>query len=432
MTKAELRGPCAARGEITVPGDKSISHRAALLSSIADGVSRISGFSPAGDCSSTLDMLRVLGVEIERSGSDVEIAGTGGASFHEPTETLDAGNSGTTMRLGCGLLSSMPINVRIAGDESLNGRPMNRIIKPMNLMGAQITASDESGHPPLDIRGGELKGIDYSPEVASAQVKSAVLIAGIRASGSTTVQEIAPTRDHTERMLEYMGAEISRFKTSIVVRPCTLKAGKISVPGDLSSAAFFIAAAAVCPGSSLKIKGVGLNPTRTGFLEVARRMGADIRFIDCDEESREPYGTLEVSHSRLHGVDVSPEDVVSSIDEITLIALMATQANGKTRIRGASELRKKESDRISGTVEGLKRLGADVMETGDGMEIQGPCGLGPGVLDSSRDHRLAMMWSVAGMIADGTTRINGWEWASVSYPGFENSLRSIGANISIG
>ncbi|MBN1288102.1 MAG: 3-phosphoshikimate 1-carboxyvinyltransferase [Actinobacteria bacterium] len=430
--RAEVNGPCAVNGEISVPGDKSISHRAALLGSVSDGICRITGFSPAGDCASTLEVLRALGVKIRRDGSDIEIEGTAGRSFGEPVDVLDAGNSGTTMRLGCGLLASMPIQAIITGDESLRARPMNRIIKPLKLMGADINGNGESGCPPLEIRGGDLRGIEYSPDVASAQVKSAILLAGLQASGRTTVNEKAPTRDHTERMLRHMGASVLCDGTSVTVKPCVLSAVKLEVPGDMSSAAFLIAAGLACPGSSVKIKNVGLNPSRTGFLEILRRMGAGIELLERSEEGWEPRGTLKVKHSRLKAVDVTDVDVVAAIDEVMLIALLATQAEGVTRIRGASELRKKESDRIDGTVKGLISLGARVNETPDGMEIKGPCELGAAVLDSNRDHRLAMMWSVAGMLAKGKTVVTGWEWASVSYPGFEGALSSLGVNISAG
>ncbi|MBN2169396.1 MAG: 3-phosphoshikimate 1-carboxyvinyltransferase [Actinobacteria bacterium] len=429
--KAEVSGRCAVNGEIEVPGDKSISHRAALLGSVSDGICRITGFSPAGDCASTLEVLIDLGAKIHRDGSDIEIEGTAGRSFEEPDDVLYAGNSGTTMRLGCGVLASMPIHTKITGDESLQVRPMNRIIKPLKLMGADIKGKNESGFPPLDINGSDLKGIEYSPDVASAQVKSAVLLAGLRASGHTTVKEKAPTRDHTERMLEYMGAAISRDGTSITVGPCVLSAKNLKVPGDISSAAFLIAAGLICPGSTVKVKNVGLNPSRTGFLEIVRRMGADVKLMERSEEKWEPRGILQVAYSGLKAIDVNAGDVISAIDEVMLIALLATQAEGTTTIRGASELRKKESDRIKGTVEGLRSLGARVKETPDGMEIAGPCQLEGAVLDSKRDHRLAMMWSVAGMAANGKTVVDGWEWASVSYPGFEGALRSLGVNISV-
>lgn len=430
--KAVVVGPAAVRGEIVVPGDKSISHRAAMLGSIADGKSFIKGFSPAQDCSSTLDVLKGLGVVITRHGSSVDVEGLAGRRFKEPGKPLNAGNSGTTIRLGCGLLAPYPVHVKMIGDESLSRRPMNRIIKPLNLMGADIKASDESGNPPLYITGGELQGIEYAPEVASAQVKSAILIAGTGAAGHTTVIEKTQTRDHTERMLGYMGLSVMRKEDSISVEPGILQAGNIDIPGDFSSAAFLIAAGLICPGSKITIRSVGLNPTRTGFLNVLLKMGAKITCVIDSNDDWEPRGTIEVEFSELSAVDVTPGDVVSAIDEITLIALIATQAKGVTKIRGAGELRKKESDRIAGTVEGLRRMGANVSESPEGMEIEGSCALEGARVDSNRDHRLAMMWSIAGLAAKGTTTIDGWEWVSVSYPGYEDTLREVGVEISTG
>lgn len=429
--KAEIIGPSPIQGEVTVPGDKSISHRAALLCSIAGGKSSIKGFSPSQDCSSTLDVLKGLGVAITRRGSDVDIEGLKGHNFTEPRTLLNAGNSGTTMRLGCGLLAPCPVHVRMTGDESLSKRPMNRIIKPLNLMGADIRASNESGIPPLDINGGKLQGIEYTPEVSSAQVKSAILIAGTGASGRTTVIEKTPTRDHTELMLRHMGLSVTRGEGRVSVEPGMLRAGIIDIPGDFSSAAFLIAAGLICPGSKIIIRSVGLNPTRTGFLNVLRKMGAKIKCVVDGADEWEPRGSIELEYSELSAVDVTPGDVVSAIDEVTLIALIATQANGVTTIRGAGELRKKESDRIAGTVEGLKKMGARVSESPDGMEIEGPCELSCAELDSRRDHRLAMMWSIAGLVAKGATSIEGWEWVSISYPGFEETLNRIGVEISI-
>lgn len=416
-------------GDLRVPGDKSISHRAAIVGALSSGMSRVTGFSRAGDCESTLACLEALGVKVARSDVEVTIEGRGGRGFLQPGGALDAGNSATTMRLVAGAVAAQPLDVTITGDRSLLGRPMDRVIEPLVLMGAGIAAGDSEGHPPLRIRGGNLRGLDYSPPVASAQVKSAVLLAGIGAAGATTVREKVRTRDHTERMLRRAGAEVVVDGLSVSVEPGVPAAVDVDVPGDFSSAAFIIAAALVCPGSRVRIRGVGLNPTRIGFLEIIRRMGATVSVALDGTDAWEPRGDILVRHGELTAADIDPEDVSLAIDEIPLVALLATQAGGRTSIRGAGELRHKESDRISGTVEGLATLGARVSETPDGMVIEGPIDLVGASVTPRGDHRLAMMFAVAGLAARGNTLVEEWEWTEISYPGFLEVLEGIGGNV---
>ncbi len=414
------------RGDITVPGDKSISHRAAIAAALARGASSMRNFSPADDCASTIGVLRGLGVDIRHEGEVLVVEGRADLGFEQPSQPLDAGNSGTTMRLVTGALAPWPLDVTLTGDSSLLGRPMRRIIVPLTLMGARISSSDEDGHPPLRVNGGGLHGIEYAPPVASAQVKSAVLMAGLGASGETTVDELVLTRDHTERILQLMGIDVSREGLAVCVKPGVPVARDLDIPGDLSSAAFLIVAAVLCPGSEVNIRAVGLNPTRTAFFELLSAMGADIE-ITIQEDDWEPVGTVRARHGELNAIELSGEDVARSIDEVTLIALLATQAEGRTEIRGAGELRHKESDRIRGTVESLKEMGARVEETADGMVISGPCALKGAAVSARRDHRIAMMLALAGLVAEGRTVVSGWEWTQVSYPAFARVLQELGA-----
>lgn len=411
-------------GTLSVPGDKSISHRAAMIASVAEGVSRISGYSDGADCASTLSVLETLGIVIERREGALLITGCGGRGFMEPGSPLDCGNSGTTMRLMSGLLASYPIQAVLDGDESLRGRPMRRIAEPLAMMGASLTPGDEAWHPPLTLRGAQLKGISYSPPVASAQVKSAVLLAGLRAGGRTTVCESAPTRDHTERMLKAQSISVETEGGCVSVEPGIPRPMDMRIPGDLSSAAFFAAAALLVPGSQVSITGVGLNPSRTGFIQVMRNMGASID-ISLSNDEGEPSGEIRVKHSDLHGTDISPVDVALAIDEVTLIALLAARAEGRTVITGAGELRHKESDRLHAAAVGLRTMGACVDETGDGLVIEGPSELTGARVDAGGDHRIAMMFAVAGLAAEGETLVDGWEWTEISYPGFERELISL-------
>jgi 3-phosphoshikimate 1-carboxyvinyltransferase len=420
-------------GTIAVPGDKSISHRAAVVAGLADGSSLIRGMSAAADCESTLSCLEALGVRVRRGtgpGDPISIEGRGKSGFRQPDRELDAGNSGTTMRLLAGALAPHPITVRITGDESLRRRPMRRIIEPLTMMGANVTAGDDEGHAPLTVDGGPLSGIEYSMPVASAQVKSSILLAALGASGPTTIVERVRTRDHTERMLKRAGVGVEVRGLSVKVEPGTPLAMQLDVPGDFSSAAFLMVAALLCPGSRVAIRSVGLNPTRIGFLNILRRMEAPVSIALEGVDSWEPRGDLVARSGSLLPIDVDAEDVALAIDEIPLVALLATQAEGRTVISGAAELRLKESDRIGGTVAGLRAMGGDVRETEDGMVIEGPCRLRGAVVSSARDHRIAMMLALAGMIADGRTMIGDWEWTDISYPGFAEVLEGIGGRIS--
>lgn len=413
------------RGTVTVPGDKSISHRAAIIAALAGGVSRIEGYSPGEDCAATLSVLEALGVEIEREGSSLRIAGRGRSGFRaREGVVLDCGNSGTTMRLISGVLAASQLEVVLDGDESLRRRPMRRIADPLGLMGAVIESDDPDCRAPLRIRGGGLEGIRYETPVASAQVKSAILLAGLKASGTTTVCEHAPTRDHTERMLAALGIRINKEGNCVSVLPGTPEPLDERVPGDFSSAAFFLAAALLVPGSKVEIEGVGLNPTRTGFLRVLEKMGASIEASGGAGQG-EPAGTILAEHGELHGVEIGPVEVAEAIDEVTLLALLATSAEGRTVISGAGELRNKESDRLRAAARGLRAMGAVVEETPDGMLIEGPVFLNGATVDSARDHRIAMMFAVAGLAAGGETVVSGWEWTRISYPGFTRALRSL-------
>jgi 3-phosphoshikimate 1-carboxyvinyltransferase len=306
---------------------------------------------------------------------------------------------------------------------------MDRIIEPLSAMGADITASDADGHPPLQVKGGKLKGIEYRSPVPSAQVKSAILLAGLGASGTTTVVEPVPTRDHTERMLGRASIKIKREGASVTVQPGVPEAQDLDIPGDISSAAFLIAAALLCPDSDITVASVGLNPTRTAFLELLRKMGAVIDTTLDDTDDWEPSGSIRVRHGQLSAIELGPQEVAGCIDEVTLVALLATQAEGETRIRGAGELRHKESDRIRSTVDALGALGAKIEETGDGMVIRGPTSLDGTGVSAGGDHRIAMMLALGGLVADGRTVVSGWEWSEISFPGFVQVLIELGAEV---
>ncbi len=416
-------------GAVNVPPDKSISHRAAIISSLCSGTSRIEGYSPAADCASTLRCLEVLGVKQSWEGDTLLVEGRGEKGFLQPDDPLECGNSATTMRLLAGVLAGRSLDVTLTGDESLARRPMRRVIEPLSLMGAEVYAEGDGERPPLRIKGAKLKGIKYSPSVASAQVKSAILLAGLNAKATTTVHEIVNTRDHTERMLETMSITVRREGLSVSVEPGSPRPYDFNIPGDFSSVAFIITAALVCPGSEITIYDVGLNPTRTAFLEMILRMGADVEVAEGVTGSWEPRGTVTVRSSSLSAIKISGDDVARAIDEIPLLALLATQAVGRTEISDAGELRYKESDRIEGTVQGLSSMGALVEETLNGMVIEGPCKLTGSVTSSQRDHRLAMTLAVAGLAAAGKTTVYDWESTDISYPGFDGVLRGLGARV---
>ena len=419
-------------GRIRVPGDKSISHRYALLGALADGRTRISNYSPGADCASTLACLRALGVEIQRtthtdteSRVDIQIVGRGVRGLAAPSAPLDAGNSGTTLRLLAGILAAHPFPTTIGGDESLSRRPMRRVMDPLTRMGARIDAAD--GRPPLTIHGGDLHGIAHRPEVPSAQVKSAVLLAGLQARGKTAVVEPAPTRDHTERALSAFGATISSVDGSVEIEGGQrLRACTVEVPGDISSAAFWAALAAGTRNSEVEIGGVGLNPSRVALLEILRRAGADVRTTVELDVNGEPVGTLRVAASTLRSFAIAPADVPLVIDEIpAFAALGCLLPEGATmEVRGASELRVKESDRISRLADGLRALGASVHEYDDGFRIEART-LSGGTVDSAGDHRLAMAFAVAATGARGETTIANAGAVDVSYPGFFDELRRL-------
>lgn len=419
------------RGTIRLPGDKSISHRAAVFSAIANGTSRISNFAASADCASTLNCLSALGVEFEREIDHVKVTGRGKRGMLAPSVPLDCGNSGTTMRLLSGVLAGQTFESVMIGDESLSKRPMNRIIGPLNAMGAEIVS--ENGHAPLTIKGAaSLRSIEFTLPVASAQLKSCVLLAGLFADGTTTIVEPVRTRDHTERMLRGFGVDL-RTETAgggkriSIDGDSELKACELIVPSDVSSAAFFLAGAACLDGSELELPNVGINLTRTGIIDVLRRFGADIEIRDQRESGGEPFGTLIVRGkprlSPSSGNMVIGEIVANLIDEVPILAVFGTQVEGGIEIRDAGELRVKESDRIAAVVENLRRMGADVEEFDDGLRV-GKSDLVGSTIDSFGDHRIAMAFAVAGLFANGETVIEGAECAAVSFPDFFGVLDS--------
>ena len=418
------------RGEITVPGDKSISHRAVMFAALAEGTSRIDGFLEGEDTRATAAIFARMGVRIETpSASSRIVHGVGLHGLRAPDGVLDCGNAGTGMRLLAGLLAGQAFDTTLTGDDSLRKRPMRRVIEPLALMGARVE-SEPGGLPPLRIHGAsELHGVDYGLPVASAQVKSAVLLAGLYAHGETTVREPHPTRDYTERMLAAFGWPIEfepgRARLSGGHR---LRATDVVVPADFSSAAFFLVAATLVPGSRLLLRAVGLNPRRTGLLHALRLMGADIREHDAREQGGERVADLEVRHARLHGIEVPVELVPDMIDEFPVLFVAAAAAAGKTTVRGAAELRVKESDRIATMAKGLAALGARVAETPDGAVVEGGR-LHGGEVDSGTDHRIAMSFAVAGAIAGAPVRIRDCANVATSFPGFTDLARGCGLDV---
>lgn len=418
-------------GEITVPGDKSISHRAVMFGAIAKGTTRIRNFLMGADCLSTIDCFRRLGVQIdvEAAPGQVTVHGRGLRGLkgqQEPAASivLDTGNSGTTTRLVSGILAGQDFPSLLSGDASLNTRPMKRIMEPLSQMGARIRSVKGNGCAPLAIEPGQLHGIQYTTKVASAQVKSSILLAGLYADSSTSVTEPALSRNHTELMLKGFGADVSSIikedgTATASIAPCReLYAQDIIVPGDISSAAYFIAAALLVPGSSLLIKNVGINPTRAGFLSVCRDMGGDITILSERQAGGEPSADLLVKHSSLHGITIEGSLIPTLIDELPMAAVLAAFADGTTVIRDAAELKVKESDRIATVTANLRAMGCDVTPTDDGMIIRGGSPLHGAVLDSYLDHRVAMSFAVAGLAADGETRIRNANCVDISFPGF--------------
>lgn len=412
-------------GEIAVPGDKSISHRAVLLNSIASGRAKISSFSPSADFLSMISCVKALGVEVEREGSALIVSGEG--CLTEPKDVLYAGNSATTLRLLTGLLSAQPFLSVITGDESLRSRPVDRVIQPLRLMGAQVWGREHDSRPPVVIKGGELHGIQYQLPVASAQVKSAILLAALWAQGDTIIEEPAPSRDHTERMLKAMGVKIEVAGRRITISPSShfLSPSDIHVPGDISSAAFWLVAAAIHPHAEVRILNTGINPSRSGIIEVLKAMGAEVGIENQREESGEPVADILVKSSSLVGTHIEGELIPKVIDEIPVLAVAASVAEGTTVIRDAQELRVKESDRIATTVKELSKLGAEIEELPDGMIIHGVKQLRGAECESHHDHRLAMALGVAALVAEGETSIHDAEAVDFSYPGFWHDLEQL-------
>lgn len=412
--------------EITVPGDKSISHRAILFASLSNGRCEITNFLPGEDCRATIAAMRTLGVSIEEpSATTIIVEGCKG-KFTLPAEDIYCGNSGTTMRLLCGLLAAQPFQSRLTGDPSLTKRPMGRVMEPLAQMGATITAGSEGKYPPLTIEGGTLKGIDYKLPVASAQVKSAILLAGLFAKGKTSVTEPALCRDHTERMLRYFLVPLQRENSTITVHGGNvLESRDFAVPGDISSAAFWMVAAAAQEGAYLRIRHVGLNPTRTGILNVLLRMGASIREIEEAGNQAEPSGTIEVQGSALQATRIEGAEIPNVIDELPILAVAAALADGTTIIADAGELRVKETDRLAAITTNLRAMGVTVRENPDGLEIDGGTPLIGATLSSFGDHRIAMAFAIAGLFAKGETTITDTECVATSYPGFSNTLSDI-------
>lgn len=414
------------RGTLTLPGDKSISHRAVMFASIAQGKSRIVNCSGGGDNRSTIAAFRALGVEIDQNGTDILIKGKGWHGLHAAAGTIDCGNSGTTMRLLSGLLAARPFDSRLDGDESLRSRPMKRVMAPLTEMGADIISEGGENRAPLRIHGKPLHSLAYRSPVASAQVKSAILLAGLQAQGKTTVWEPERSRDHTERMLPAFGVPIDVSGTEVsVAGGQELRACDVEVPGDFSSAAFFLTAASIVPGSELRVRDVGLNPTRVGALDVLRMMGANIQVENLHEMCGEPVGDLLVRASSLCGIELSGELVVRAIDEIPTLAVAAVFAQGTTTIRDAQELRVKESDRLTALATTLNTLGAKVTELPDGLLIAGGHGLHGGRVSSFGDHRIAMALTIAGLAGTGAIVLEEGASVAISFPSFYSLVRDL-------
>jgi 3-phosphoshikimate 1-carboxyvinyltransferase len=412
-------------GHVAVPGDKSISHRAVLLGAIGEGETLVRGFGRSADTEATVAAVRALGVKVEEVAHDeLYVLGVGLRGLR--AGTVDCANAGTLMRLLAGIVVGQSGRFELTGDESLSSRPMERIAEPLRQMGAEVATTD--GHAPLVIEGSDaLRGLTYELPVASAQVKSAVLLAGINAGGQTTVVEPAPTRDHTELMLESGGVPVRRGPTSITVQPAgSLRLGEVDVPGDFSSAAPLLAAAALVPGSDLTIHDVGLNSRRTGLLDVLERMGAHLQIFNRRRAGREQVGDVQIQYSELGAVEVGADEVPRLVDELPLVALLASHARGKSIVRGAAELRVKESDRIEAVTDGLRACGAKVQSREDGWTIMGvPTRLRGGRVDSRGDHRIAMLGAVAGLASREGVDLEGAETVAISFPGFFELLNSV-------
>ena len=406
---------------------------------MGQGTMEIVGLSPAADVTSSRAAIRSLGVHsidshvnVESSNystssldSQIFLEGRGIHAWRPPEGPIDVGNSGTTIRLLLGQLAGSSVYATITGDASIRQRPMGRVVNPLREMGASISADKDGEHAPLEVTGAKLHGAVHKLPVASAQVKSALLLAGLLAEGETSVEEPAASRDHTERLLEYLGVPIARSGKRLIVKSTNIQNARVLVPGDLSSAAFFLVAASLLRGSAVEVTGVGVNPTRTGVLDVLRQFGAQVDISDVTEESGEPRGTVRIRHGDRRPLDISGGMVVAALDELPLIALLGTAAEGETVVHDAAELRVKESDRIATIVEGLSRMGANITALPDGFAVRGPTRLRGAAVDAAGDHRIAMTLAVAALTADGETTISGWDSVAVSYPGFEQDLRRL-------
>lgn len=415
------------QGTLTIPGDKSVSHRSVMFGSIATGRTTVSGFLLGEDCLSTIDCFRKLGVEIEVDGTNVTIDSVGIDAWQEPTEVLYTGNSGTTTRLMLGILAGSPVHTVMTGDASIGKRPMRRVIDPLRQMDAHITGRANGQYTPLAIQGATLQAIDYQMPVASAQVKSAILLAGLRAEGTTVVRETEVSRDHTERMLRQFGAQVDVEDGVVSFKGGqTLTGTHVSVPGDISSAAFFLVAGAICRDSDIVLENVGVNPTRDGMIEVLQNMGAKMLMMVQDNDGQaEPTATIHMKTSSLNGTTIEGAIIPRLIDEIPIIALLATQAHGKTIIKDAEELKVKETDRITAVVDELKKLGANIEATEDGMIIEGPTPLHGANLKTYGDHRIGMMGAVAALISDGAVTLDDADCIAVSYPEFFEHIEAV-------
>lgn len=414
------------RGSVTVPGDKSISHRGVILGSIAKGLTEINGFLQGADCLSTISCFTRMGIIIENRGNRVLVHGKGMRGLSRPDSDLDCGNSGTTIRLLSGILAAQGFDTTLTGDASLTKRPMNRVLAPLSLMGAQVESRGGNGLAPIHITGSSLHGIAFQSPVASAQVKSAVLLAGLYAQGETSVTEPFLSRNHSELMLKEFGADISTNDTTAFLKPAGQLYGRqITVPGDISSAAYFVAAGLLVPGSEILIRNVGINPTRAGFLAVCQKMNADITLLNEKKGPGEPSADLLVRSASLTGTVIEGGIIPSLIDELPILSVMACFAEGDTIIRDAAELRVKESDRIAVMTNYLSLMGADVTATEDGMIIRGGKKLKGAVIDSSMDHRIAMSFSIAALASQGTTQILDDSCVLISYPRFYQDLRAL-------
>ena len=417
------------RGTIQPPGDKSISHRAIMIGAIANGTTYITNFLDADDCLETINVFIDLGVKIKQNGTDVQIDGSGLNTLQSPKNPLYVGNSGTTARLLLGLLAGMPLSAKVTGDDSLSNRPMARILGPLRKMGAKVYGDNFNETLPVTMKGTSLTGIHYTLPVKSAQVKSALLLAGLSASGRTTLIEPTQTRDHTEIMLKTFGADIHQEKGSMIISNAfSLQAQSIHVPGDISSAAFLLAAAAIVPHSKITVQEVGLNPTRTGFVECLKKMGANIVFHNVHEMNGESVGDITLTHQSLTSIVIEGEMIPRLIDEIPIIALIATQAHGTTIIRHAEELRVKETDRIEAIADILRTLGASFTKTWDGFYIHGKSALTGGTVKACGDHRIAMMAVIASTIAKEPVIIDDTSSIAISYPEFFSDLADLSNN----